>query len=411
MRILRVVRDYWPAHGGNERWSLQHDWWFSEVARDDVQVVVLRPEHHLDHPPHREAFQRLPIPGPFEVPELPRVKAYHELLPEGRGFRLAREFRARLGAWVRNAEVVITQLHHWNARYAWDGKPVVLEPGWPVTCTHGYAVAACSRGRFTCGPCYRERGLRWLVRDRLQIAALHRFDAAVGTEMVLNDFRRIGLESRVHLLRHLITPSRMHERPHTQAGCDQLRRLDELANRFHMLMQFNRLQQFKNPALLLDVIERLPDCAAVFAGDGAERLALETRVHASPGLRDRVLFLGVVSANTIGTFAARASAFVLTSPYGNYNTSLFELMGLGVAPAVAVNTPDFPSDFLQRRLIETASGEPDAMAAAVKSLLTDASRRDHMVARARDYICEHHGQDQMWRYRDRLNELIHRRYA
>lgn len=403
------MRDYWPASGGNERWSLQHDWWFSEMAGDQVQVVVLRPEHHLDHPAHREAFRRLEIPGSFAVPDLPKVKAYHEILPEGRGFALAREFRSRLRPWVRDADVVVTQLYHWNARFAWDGKPTVLEPGWPLTCTYGYGTSPCERSRLTCGRCVRERGLRWLVRDRLQIAALKRFDLAVGTETVYNDFRRVGLESRVYLIRHLVAPSRMREPLRSDADRDLLRQLNDLAGRFHVLMQFNRLQSFKNPGLLLDVAERLPECAVVFAGDGAERPLLEARIRSTPALRDRVLFLGLVPATAIGTFADRAAAFVLTSLLSNYNTSLFELMGLGIAPVVAVSTPDFPQDFLRRQLVETVSCEPAVLAAAVRALLTESARRTDMVQRAREYILEHHHPDQMWAYRDRLQKLVQRK--
>lgn len=406
LRILRVVRDYWPAFGGNERWSLQHDWWFSEVAGDDVQVVVLRPEHHLDHAPHREAFRQMRLPGTFEVPDLPKVKAYHELLPEGRGFSLARTLRARLRPWVEQADVVVTQMHHWNARFAWDDKPVVLEPGWPVSCTVGYGTSPCPRSRFTCRKCLSERGLKWLVRDRLQIAALARFDLAIGTEVVGKDFGRVGLESRHHLVRHLVIPSRLREMPHTGALRDGLRQLEDLARRYRVLMQFNRLQRFKNPALLLDIVERLPDCAVAFAGDGKEQAALEERVRMTPLLQGRVLFLGLLPATMIGVFAAHASAFVLTSDYGNYNTSLFESMSLGVAPAVAAATPDFPAQFLERGLIETAPIDADALAQAVRGVLTDGERRSDMVRRAKDYIAEHHGHDQMWRYRTRLQELV-----
>ena len=406
LRILRVVRDYWPAWGGNERWSLQHDWWFSEIAGDRVQVVVLRPEHHLEHAPHREAFGRLALPGTFEVPGLPRVSAYHELLPVGRGFSLARQYYSRLKPWVQQSDVVVTQLHHWNARFAWQRKPVVLEPGWPVSCTFGYGTSPCTRTRFACSRCVRERGLKWLIRDRLQVSAMARVNLAVGTEVVREDFKRVGLESRVHLVRHLITPSRMYDMPQSEEHRAGLQRLETLARRYRVLMQFNRLQQFKNPSLLLDIVERLPDCAAVFAGDGVERPILEARVRTTATLRERVLFLGLLPASAIGTFAAHASAFVLTSPYGNYNTSLFELMSLGVAPAVAVATHDFPQDFLQRRLIDTAPNDPIALAHAVRAVLADDARRSEMGTRAAQYIAEHHGEAQMWRYRDRLHGLV-----
>jgi glycosyltransferase involved in cell wall biosynthesis len=406
LRILRVVRDYWPAWGGNERWSLQHDWWFSEVAGDRVQVVVLRPEHHLDHPPHREAFGRLEIPGAFKVPGLPKVTAHHELLPVGRGLSVARQYRARLKPWVEQSDVVITQLHHWNARFAWKRKPVVLEPGWPVSCTFGYGTSPCTRNRFTCRRCLGERGLKWMIRDRLQIGAMARFNLAVGTEVVQEDFKRVGLESRVHLVRHLITPSRMYENPASEEHRANLQRLELLAQRYRVLMQFNRLQTFKKPSLLLDIVERLPDCAAVFAGDGAERPGLEARVRATPALRDRVLFLGLVPASSIGVYAAHASAFVLTSDIANYNTSLFELMSLGVAPVVAGLTRDFPQDFLERRLVETPANNATEMVAGIRAVLTDDARRSDMVARAATYIAEHHGDAQMWRYRDRLLEIV-----
>lgn len=406
LRILRVVREYWPHWGGNERWSFEHDRWFSECAGDEVTVLVLR-QNYPDHPAGRElADRKLKLPGRFRIPELPRVSAYHDLFPETRGAGLIADLHRLIRPWVSRVDVVITQLTNYHTYLCWRKRPVVLEPGWPLACTFGYRTPGCHRTPIMCRRCLAERGWRWWVKDQLRIRMLQRFDLIVGTEVVTEDLIRHGITSKVYVLRHIVNRDGMYGALDSTALREQKAKVDELARKYRfVLMQFNRLADIKNPELLLEVAESLPEVGVVYAGDGLERGALEARVSASAHLRGRVCFLGQVPATHIGTIAEGVSAFVMTGRTSNYNTALCETMALD-RPVVAIDTSDFPPEFQREELIVRGPAEPRELATEIRDLLNDANRCASMATRAGDYIERHHSPERMWAYRERLVQLV-----
>ncbi len=412
MRILRVVSDYWPCVGGNERWSLLHDHWFSEIAGDEVRVVVLRPEAAFEFPGYKELLHDLRGRESFQVPELPKVRIFQEVLPPASRLRLAREYWRKLRHHVveSDPDLIITQISNAHVIPCWRGNLVVYEPP-ALICPYG-SHQNCGRSRWMCRDCFRKGGARWWIRDQMLMLAYTRFDLIVHNENTYKDLKRVGLESRHHCLRFIIDPASLRQAPSTALELEQKRTIDELAARFpHVLFQFNRLFPFKNPHLLLDVAERLRECAVVFGGDGPDRESLEGRTQNSPSLRDRVLFLGPVNAACLGSLAEKVSAFVLTSVLANYNTSLCESMSLGHCPVVAVDTKDFPPEFDETELILRTDSDPDGMAGQLRGLLRDRERAVTIAEAGRRHIRERHSIEQMWHYRERLLQLAksHRR--
>ncbi len=406
MRILRAVSDYWPCVGGNERWSLLHDHWFSEVAGDEVRVVVLRPAEAFEFPGYAELLKDFRGRKTFQVPQLPKVRVYQETVPAVSRLRLAREYWRKLRPHVADsaADLIITQISNPHIIPCWRGKPVVYEPP-ALICPYG-SHQTCRRSRWMCRDCFRKGGLRWWIRDQMLMSSYSRFDLIVHNESAYKDLRRVGLESRHHCLRFIIDPSGLRQAPSSALEVKQKQTVDDLAAAFPcVLFQFNRLFPFKNPHLLLDVAERLPECAVVFAGDGPDKEGLERRALDSVTLKERVRFLGPVNAACLASMTEKVSAFVLTSALTNYNTSLCESMSLGRCPVVAVDTKDFPPQFDEAELILRTDPDPARMALQLRELLRDRKRSMAIAEAGRRYIRERHSIDQMWNYRERLLRL------
>jgi glycosyltransferase involved in cell wall biosynthesis len=374
-----------------------------------VQVLVLRSEALYDHPGYKEALDGFKFRGEFVVPHLPQVKAFQEILPGSRGIDLVRRYHKLVRPWVKQPyDVVLTKIGQFHAYFCWRGKPVVYELSDLPVCIYGNHNN-CRRNRWGCSTCRQDGGLRWQIQDFLRMRLYRRFDLFVGDELMIGDLKKVGLHERGHVVRFMVDRGQMHRPLVAAREREQKALVDTLAGKHKfVLMQFNRLVDFKNPQLLLDIAEHLPECGIVFAGDGTARARLEERVNSTPGLRGRVVFLGSVVAEHIGCIAERVSGFVMTSTLSNHNISLVEMMGLGIAPVIAVDTQDFPERFDTEDVIFKIPREPVQAARQIQRWLNDAARCRSVTSSAAAYVTAYHSQDQMWAYRERLLELTAR---
>jgi len=143
------------------------------------------------------------------------------------------------------------------------------------------------------------------------------------------------------------------------------------------ILYFGRLEMHaKGLDLLLDAFAKIADAIPqqlVFAGDGLDRHAVETRAVAL-GLRDRVRFVGWIPRDE--RFKWLSGADFITMP------SRYESFGLVAAEALAVETPVVAFDIPCLREIVGSDvgaivpkGDVDALAKAVWELSIDPDRR------------------------------------
>lgn len=131
-----------------------------------------------------------------------------------------------------------------------------------------------------------------------------------------------------------------------------------------------------------------PDAARlVLAGDGPERAALMQQATAL-GVADSIEFPGTVS--DVPALLASASIYVQASHREGLPNSVLEAMAAGL-PVVATRIgghEDIITDGETGVLVEPA--DPQALAAALQSLLDDAERRQRLGRRAADYVRAHY---------------------
>lgn len=146
----------------------------------------------------------------------------------------------------------------------------------------------------------------------------------------------------------------------------------------HHIVMVGRLQEQKNPMMLLDaflLIEKdFPQYELDFYGEGELKPLLIERVQ-ELGKNDRIHFHGQIS--DVERILASASLFVMTSDYEGMPNALMEAMAVGV-PVISTDCPCGGP----RALIEDDSqgllipcGDMDALAAAMRKILSDEEYR------------------------------------
>jgi glycosyltransferase involved in cell wall biosynthesis len=178
------------------------------------------------------------------------------------------------------------------------------------------------------------------------------------------------------------------------------------------LLYVGRFAPQKNLPALLEAFQRLctnrPDLRLTIIGGGAGREALENLMRPNDKIRERVEILTDVS--DLGPHYRRAALFVMASLFEGLSNAMLEAMASGccvVATAVGGNVDlldpegrwetegkDSPEKYIPTphgALVRP--GDPEALAAALNTMLDDAESRAACGQRARRFIEDHYDID------------------
>lgn len=249
-----------------------------------------------------------------------------------------------------------------------------------VVHTHGFRsdvlglLAARRQGVPVVSTVHGLTGGDWKVRlyERIQQAALHRFDAVVAVSGPLGArFREAGMHDRVHVLRNALVGVRP---PLEAAGA---RATLGLPAGTPVVGWVGRFGAEKGPDLFVDALARLDErVVGAMIGDGPERAPLADRVR-SNGLATRIVMPGRIDA--ADRLLRAFDVLALTSRTEGTPMILLEAMAAGV-PIVATAVGGVPDVVGPEEALLVEPGNPAAIAAALKTVL---NRPDEASARAR----------------------------
>lgn len=199
------------------------------------------------------------------------------------------------------------------------------------------------------------------------------------SEYVANDVRRHFETDRVRSIPHGV--------PHLPRSESSPRWVDELVRQGPYVLGLGALIPRKQPHLLVEAFglaaPRHPDLRLVVAGPDGEALAdVERALSAlSPPVRARVHLLGPVSDEERSGLLRGAAILAYPSLDEGFGLPVLEAMSVGV-PVVASNAGALPEIAgSAARLVETRS--PEALAGAMEEILSDESRRAHLIEAGR----------------------------
>jgi colanic acid/amylovoran biosynthesis glycosyltransferase len=161
------------------------------------------------------------------------------------------------------------------------------------------------------------------------------------------------------------------------------------------LLAVGRLDEIKGFGVLVDACALLRDAGIRFSceivGEGDLRRALEERIG-QRGLQDVVRIAGALPQEDVRARLYRAAVFVMPSVVaadGNMDgipVALMEAMAAGcpVVSTTVSGIPEIVEEGASGRLVPP--GDAEALAAAIRGLLTDASARRRLAAGARETV-------------------------
>ncbi len=154
------------------------------------------------------------------------------------------------------------------------------------------------------------------------------------------------------------------------------------------LLYLGRLKRYKGVDLLLRAVARLAreglrvDFKVAGAGDARPELE---QLMGELGVEDRVIFLGFVDERTKIDLMRTSWVHGLTSPKEGWGITVLEAGACGT-PSVASDAPGLREAVLDGRTgLLVPHGDVEALAAAIRRLVTDRELREQLAARARAY--------------------------
>ena len=156
---------------------------------------------------------------------------------------------------------------------------------------------------------------------------------------------------------------------------------------FHLITTASADQPLKGtqhliPAIAL-LVKEFPDLRLTFIGAPKPGGTTEKSIRAS-GLEDRIEFLHGISTERIVALYASASIAIVPSEYEGFGFPAGEAMACGV-PVVSTDGGALPEVVGDAGII-VPSKNPEALAGAIRDLLLDEPRRDHLSVAGRARI-------------------------
>lgn len=150
-----------------------------------------------------------------------------------------------------------------------------------------------------------------------------------------------------------------------------------------------RFTRDKGVHRFLDALARLPagpPWAAVLAGDGPERPAVERRIQQDPALASRAHCVGPVAEEEKPALLAQSTVFVLPSLSDTSSIALLEAMACGAA--CVVTDRGGPAEIGRRSsaTVTVDATDPERIASAIRRLLEDPNAARELGARGRDWV-------------------------
>ncbi len=158
-----------------------------------------------------------------------------------------------------------------------------------------------------------------------------------------------------------------------------------------IVLYAGRLIPWKGVQYAIAALEKVPGAILAIAGDGHYRATLEEQVQAA-GLGERVRFLGAVPHEGLPRLLAVSDVLVATSfASETFGIALVEAQACGV-PVVASRFGGFPEVVRDGETgLLVPPQDPEALAAALRSLLADEGRRRQMGQAGRLWVRESFG--------------------
>ncbi len=253
---------------------------------------------------------------------------------------------------------------------------VVSDPAWEFSRRHGWIAPSVSVEAFQSMP------LPWrvrLVRRQQQIILRLAHSLIVPSRHVARLAQGWGIPpEKVEVIANAVPPEPADLPPTREAARAAL----GLPQDRPLLLSVGRLTAVKGFDVAIRALPHVPGAALVIAGEGEDAAKLRALAQES-AVSERVIFLGRREHRDVLTAMRACDVFVLSSHTEGLSHVLLEALGAGrpaVATAVGGN-PEVVTDGVDGLLVPP--GDPQALAGAVRRVLTEPGLAERLGAAAR----------------------------
>ena len=268
---------------------------------------------------------------------------------------------------------------------------------WPLACKFGLVGAIIVRvpAIVATMQLYVEfpLGLSIFVQQRLIVAGVGRY-VAVSQDVAERLIRKLRWPARkIQVIHNCVSavPECVAHNPIERTGRP-------------VVLTVARLDEQKGHRYLLEAAARIPEAQFVLAGDGPLRPSLEAQAR-SLGVEGRVKFLGY--RNDIADLLVDCDIFVLPSLYEGLPLSILEAMSAG-KPVIATQIGGTDEAVIAGETgLLVPPADSTALAAAIRSLLTDRPLAQHLASAGRARVEQEFSEARMvQQVIDVYNELL-----
>lgn len=155
----------------------------------------------------------------------------------------------------------------------------------------------------------------------------------------------------------------------------------EMPGRRPLILHVGSCRPRKNVEAIVQALSELGDLEAIFSQIGGQFTRTQRNLIRALDLQGRVRQISAVSERDLHTWYQSADVFVLPSLYEGFGLPILEAMAAGT-PVVCANTGSLPEVAGEAALMFDP-GDPHALPAAIRSVLTDPDLRRSLIEKGR----------------------------
>ena len=402
MRILEICNHFPPTTGGSETHNFSVVKYLHEQGHD-VEVIAVRGLQGIEKLNYYDEIKDSIHSDEFIHPELPGVHIYNVSLKQ---HKFPYNYICYYNIWKRVRQIEkergrfdLVEIHFLPfALFLSNKRKIALAiHSFTVVCVRYHSPSQCHRPAF--GRCKCVGLIRYVYWRLINVICMHKVDKIIVKYdyMGENIAKRKIPKSKIAVIPHWI------DYENFRIPIAPVSKSKTFTYGF-----LGRLDEFKGIGLIVQAFKIILDekikAQMLVIGDGSLRKELEDFCRQN-NILEYVNFVGSIDHDQLPDYLSLADAFVVGSPYDNYNWSLLELMCSG-KPIIATNTGGTCDILIDGYNSILADPTPDSIAEKMKYILENYDFADKISENAMQTVKERHSMDNLRLYESLLLKMI-----
>jgi glycosyltransferase involved in cell wall biosynthesis len=404
MRILEICNHFPPTTGGSETHNFSIVKYLHQKGHD-VEVIAVRGVDGIEKMNYYDEIKDSILSNKFIHPELPGVHIHNISLKQHK-FPYSYICYYNILKKVQQIEKErgrfdLIEIHFLPFALFLSGKRKIALAihSFTVVCMKYNSPAQCHRPAF--GRCKCVSPIRYIYWRLINVICIHKVDKIIVKYdyMGRNIAKRKVPRSKIAIIPHWIDCENSLI-PVNQKKSDK----PEIFTYGFL----GRLDEFKGISLIIQAFKIILDqklkARILIIGDGVLRKELEDFCKRN-NISEYANFVGSIAHNQLSNYLSLADAFIVASPYDNYNWALLELMYFG-KPIIATNTGGTCDILVDGYNSILTDPTPDSIAEKMKYVLENYDSINQISENAMRVVKEKHSMDNLGLYESLLMQTI-----